>query len=366
MAQKGEEFGVSTLQEGYNVTVHGVMVEVSPIKPSKKNPDVKYFSGKISDGNKVVRMISFDPKLRTALDKSKEEKKTVALVNCNIRESKFDESGLEIVTNSCTKVEHSPDPKRFKIDTANIEKNFITELDISSLDEISSLSINQRINVSAKVISVGQLEEVTSKSTSRQLVKQECRISDSIGSARIVLWENDVNKLREEFCYRFSNVTVREYGCEKYLSLSEMSEIQKIDDIGEVVLLSDDEDSSQGGNNLVEGEIVAILTTNEYYSCISCKGKVTTVNGVIGECGKCHAKMKLKSLSAKFILECSSGKQLCLTAFNEQVQDIVADQSTALSIEERMLSITTVKLFVSRGIVKSVKLPPTLQQVHIQ
>ena len=62
--------------------------------------------------------------------------------------------------------------------------------------------------------------------------------------------------------------------------------------------------------------------------------------------------MSCEDETFKMYLECSSGKQLCLTAFNEQVQDIVADQSTALSIEERMLSITTVKLFVSRGIVK--------------
>ena len=42
-----------------------MVVEVSPIKASRKNPDIKYFSGKITDGKKVARVISFDPKLIT-------------------------------------------------------------------------------------------------------------------------------------------------------------------------------------------------------------------------------------------------------------------------------------------------------------
>ena len=96
MAEK-KDFDVSDLVEVSNATVHGVAMEVSPVRPSRKNPEVKYFSGKLSDGQKVVRMISFEPKLRPVLDKSREERKPVALVNCKVSESKF-ESGFEIMT----------------------------------------------------------------------------------------------------------------------------------------------------------------------------------------------------------------------------------------------------------------------------
>ena len=80
MAEK-KYFDVSDLVEVSNATVHGVVMEVSPVRPSRKNPEVKYFSGKLSDGQKVVRIISFEPKLRSVLDKSREERKPVALVN---------------------------------------------------------------------------------------------------------------------------------------------------------------------------------------------------------------------------------------------------------------------------------------------
>ena len=53
------------MEEHSNATVHGMVVEVSPIKASRKNPYVKYFSGKITDGKKAARVISLDPKLRS-------------------------------------------------------------------------------------------------------------------------------------------------------------------------------------------------------------------------------------------------------------------------------------------------------------
>ena len=47
MAQK-REFDVSHMEEHSNATVHGKVMEVSPIKVSRKNSDAKYFSGKIT------------------------------------------------------------------------------------------------------------------------------------------------------------------------------------------------------------------------------------------------------------------------------------------------------------------------------
>ena len=55
---KMAQFDVSDMEEHSNATVHGMVVEVSPIKANRKNLDVKYFSGKITDGKKVARVIS--------------------------------------------------------------------------------------------------------------------------------------------------------------------------------------------------------------------------------------------------------------------------------------------------------------------
>ena len=56
-----EEFDVCDIKESESTIVHGGVTELSPIKKSKKDKKLKYFSGQLSDGKKCVRVISFEP-----------------------------------------------------------------------------------------------------------------------------------------------------------------------------------------------------------------------------------------------------------------------------------------------------------------
>ena len=78
---------------------------------------------------------------------------------------------------------------------------------------------------------VRDVTDVKSKNSSKDLLKQDCTIADSMGSLRIVLWESDTNKLKEGMSYRLEKVTIREYRSIKYLSLSEAGEVIEISDI---------------------------------------------------------------------------------------------------------------------------------------
>ena len=61
------------------VTVHGVVVgQVSPLKTSKTKSGVRYFDGSFSDGTKMLRMISFDPKLREQFEEAQKSQSSVA------------------------------------------------------------------------------------------------------------------------------------------------------------------------------------------------------------------------------------------------------------------------------------------------
>ena len=42
-----------------NATIHGVLSGISPLKSGKNPPYKKYFTGKISDGKKTMRLVSF-------------------------------------------------------------------------------------------------------------------------------------------------------------------------------------------------------------------------------------------------------------------------------------------------------------------
>lgn len=59
--RKQDDWDVSDIEESQTATVHGVVTHLSPLKTSRKNAGVRYFDGKISDGKRSVRMISFEP-----------------------------------------------------------------------------------------------------------------------------------------------------------------------------------------------------------------------------------------------------------------------------------------------------------------
>ena len=67
-----DEVEVSDMIVSPSAAVHGVFVgDLSPVKESRTKNGVKLFEGRFTDG-KVVRMVSFEPKLKFEVDKAKE------------------------------------------------------------------------------------------------------------------------------------------------------------------------------------------------------------------------------------------------------------------------------------------------------
>lgn len=69
--------------------------------------------------------------------------------------------------------------------------------------------------------------------------------------------------------------------------------LEKVEDIGATVEVDEGEQLSAYERH-VEGEIIAVLSSEEYISCIMCSSKVNEVNAVFGKCTKCSAVVKLK------------------------------------------------------------------------
>ncbi len=81
-----------------NVTVHGVVTELSPVKASKRNPSTKYLTGKITDGKTTMRFVSFDPSLRRTVDGYCKGSTPVALSQCQVKETALSGSRFEQMT----------------------------------------------------------------------------------------------------------------------------------------------------------------------------------------------------------------------------------------------------------------------------
>ena len=326
-------------------TVTGVVTELSPIKVSKNNSHIKYFSGQVSDGKKTCRVVSFEPGLRNKLEKSRLERSAVSIVNCQIKERSFNK-GLEIMASNRSSVEPATS-KSFELPPSTVDENIAVAVEVN---ECESLSINQRVTVVVKVLGTKEPTSVQTKA-GKKLEKQDCTIGDASGCIRLVLWETNVGKLQLGSSYRLENVTVRDYCMKRYLSFSEDAVIRDVDDIGETETIDGSEDEQAPDANVFDGEIVAVVQCDSYLSCVSCRGKVKSVNDVIGECGKCSIKQKLSKCkqkdTAKIILE-TAKEQRKIMLFQEHLQAITAN-AAGDTIAEKLLSTERVRITINKN-----------------
>ena len=86
--------------------------------------------------------------------------------------------------------------------------------------------------------------------------KQECKLSDSTGTARLVLWEDHIGQVTEQHTYTFKDATVRVFEDNKYISLGSSAVIQETADIGDVL----EEDPAPTGDVYFTADIAAVLS----------------------------------------------------------------------------------------------------------
>lgn len=331
------------MQESKLATVHGIFVgDVSPIKVSRKCADRKYFEANLSDGNKTVRMVSFEPKLRKAVEDAYKDGREIAVSKCSVKRGLGD--AFEILANHKTEIMSSP--KKFKISDEARDKQAAVISNCSDLDtieELRNLQEFQRVNIIGKVQSVSASEEIKGKGGSgAALLKQDFVLADCTDVCRGVVWQEQVNMLKEEHSYKLVNVTVRSFNGAKYVSVSEKSEIQEMDDIGGVV----EKDTFDGNGKLkmFEGEIVTVMSVEMYSSCRNCNAKVESSKGIV-VCGKCNSKMKAlkcaKKGVARVIVEDTAQQEHKLTIFSEVIDSILNHvnlSSSDVDVAEKLLS----------------------------
>ena len=115
-----KDIDVSDIAECNFATVHRVFVgAVSPVKSSRKKSDVKYFEANLSDRDKTVRLVSFEPRLRAEVEEANKTRCQVSVSNCCVKQNRGD--ALEILANNKSSIVSSP--KNFKSTTRRWRKS---------------------------------------------------------------------------------------------------------------------------------------------------------------------------------------------------------------------------------------------------
>lgn len=202
------------------------------MKVSTNNQDVTYFEASLTDGKRVIRMVSFESHLRRDMESFKEKDESISCVNCNVRRSKFDDTKFEVVASSKLRIPSSP--KKFKLSKDKEKSNVTTSgSELSELAEIGTVAVQNALTVKGKFVSVDSVDEVQSKNVQKRWKKLEHVLADKSSACRFVLWEEMLDVAIGK-SYNVDNATVKIYNGERYLSSTCASVIEEVADIGEV------------------------------------------------------------------------------------------------------------------------------------
>ena len=145
--------------------------------------------------------MSFNTGLFQAMKQAKDGT-TIALNKCSIKRSALNNEELEIIVSDKSEVMLSR--KKFKYQPTEDEPTAVL-----SLSDVKKLAISSLISVNAKVIHLDLPIKVDSQR--KPLTKQDCIISDSSGTCKLILWEGNVEKLLIGKSYSFCNLRLKKF-----------------------------------------------------------------------------------------------------------------------------------------------------------
>ena len=129
-------------------------------------------------------MVYFDTSSNSEIEKAQEQEQPLAFEKSDIKPSKLS-GAFEVHLNKKSAQASSP-CKLNGIATSSQKQ--------TKLGDLVDLALNQCIDITIKVVRVGDIEQVK-KSDGTELSKQDVIVSDNTGSIRLVLWESDINGL---------------------------------------------------------------------------------------------------------------------------------------------------------------------------
>ena len=271
-----DEFeNVSEMRVTKCAKVHGILSSLSPMKSNAKGT-TKYFHGELTDGKKKLRVVGFDAKVHQKLCSFRERNEAVVMSNCEVKENKYN-SDLEVVVRKSSDFEKSP--TKYDVDVSKFSCDI-------TLNELSHLANFQKVDVRVNV--VGESDRVKVK----DLMKQEYIIGDATGISKIVAWEDNVGLFVKGGSYKLSGLNVRTFNGKKYLSIARDNfTVIKIDDIGEV---KEDTSDLEVQCRITGVKIVGVKFLDVYSGCYACKGKVTAISDILGDCDRCGVTQKIE------------------------------------------------------------------------
>ena len=190
-----------------------------------------------------------------------------------------------------------------------------------SVEDALKADLYQTVDVEVKVLHKSPLKETLFQGNCTKC-KTDVIVADHTNSAKLVLWEDIIDKVDSVKSYRFNNCKIRIFDDHKYINTNEFTKITEIEDIKNVNLLS-----PQIQENMITAKCMGV-EVKKSSSCILCNRKLddSQLQKETMKCQNCH--ITILSSVAKTKLVCQlllqvDNKFLTYTAFNDSIQSFL-------------------------------------------
>lgn len=190
-----------------------------------------------------------------------------------------------------------------------------------SVEDALKADLYQTIDVEVKVLHKSPLKETLFQGHCTKC-KTDVIVADLTNSAKLVLWEDIIDKVDSGKSYRFNNCKIRIFDDQKYINTNEFTKITEFEDIKNVNLTS-----PQIQEHMITAKCMGV-EVKKSSSCILCNRKLddSQLQKETIKCQNCHITILSSVAKTKLICQLLlqvDNKFLTYTAFNDSIQSFL-------------------------------------------
>lgn len=259
-----------------DIPIIGYIHQLSPVKQSQNNN--AYFDMKVQTVGRTVRTVCFSPEKHEKFKRSFEASSPVKLSQFQLKPNRRTNEE-EIIVNKRTKLD-IPSENEITFDIATKELDYTTTT--TTVRDVKKVRPGTAITVLGRLTFQGGTENVDVRGKS--LKKQETILTDETGSIRLVLWENDIQKVQSKETYMLERSVVREFDNQPYITINKETQISKVT---QTIANPDDHLANTYKEFTISCPPEGILATHRSLSCKKCANSMVLHN--VGKTIKCSA-----------------------------------------------------------------------------
>ena len=263
--------------------VSGFIYNVSPIK---RGPKKQYFDFNVQTGKgSSIRSVCFAPaKRKIFLDA--EQTSTPRKIRKFVCDR---DNSSDILISDNVAVE------QLKSSDASFVKTDVSSSGAMNLSSLQMVCPNQLVTLKAKVINLQPATDIRIRDN--ELKKAEAQLVDAHAFIKIVIWQDDIKKIKEGGTYQFKNLRVKinKFSNELYVNpakdISQITECESFDEALAVPEHVPDEFVSC----TIQGEILGVSDVRADLCCVRCSRTIRDQQAkTVVVCGDPNCKLKQK------------------------------------------------------------------------